>query len=344
MWPSSPSTWTSDPLHVDLGKVRDATRQAAELTRQLLLLGRREPGEHARLDPDAIVAAVVALMGRPLGDQLRLVPAGGAAGWHVAAPPGAIDQVLVNLLLNARDAMPEGGVATISTAVVELGPTDAAGAGLEPGSYVTIAVCDTGTGMRPDVRDRVFEPFFTTKPRGQGTGLGLATAYGIVEGLGGTILVDSELGAGTTITVYLPAVVGATEPEGEDPPRLPSGGRDRILLVDDAADVRVTTRRMLETAGYVVVEARDGTDALDILAAGPPPALLLTDVVMPGMSGPELGARAVLVQPGLAICYLSRDAQARSQLLDAPLVVKPFDDVELLRAVRVALDGVDAHR
>jgi two-component system cell cycle sensor histidine kinase/response regulator CckA len=265
---------------------------------------------------------------------------------QVRADPGQIDQVLMNLAVNARDAMPKGGRLTIETANVEV---DAAAArtqpGLETGRYVVLTVADTGCGMTAEVRARVFEPFFTTKGEGKGTGLGLATVHGIVTQSDGHIVLDTEPGRGTTFRIHLPRMdapaKAAEVPEAEaEPPQ----GSETILLVEDETSLREIVRESLESVGYVVLTARDGAEAEEMCADRDLTVdLVLTDVVMPRVSGRELADRLRVMRPEIAILYMSGytdDAVVLHGVLkeDMALVQKPFTASVLARRVREALD------
>jgi CheY-like chemotaxis protein len=257
--------------------------------------------------------------------------------------------VLINLALNARDAMPTGGTLSVATAdVVIAGDGSAATSPVPPGAYATLAVGDTGTGMTPEVRERIFEPFFTTKPVGRGSGLGLPTAYGVIQQSGGHIVVDSTPGRGSIFTIYLPRIAkrDAAPPTGE-PERRPGRGAETILLVEDEAAVRRLARRILERQGYSVLEAEDGHRALALARAHDGPLdLLITDMVMPGLSGRALAERLTTERRGLRVLFMSgytddeivrRGLTGRHTTID--LLEKPFTADVLLRAARAVLEG-----
>jgi CheY-like chemotaxis protein len=265
----------------------------------------------------------------------------------VEVDPAQIEQVLMNLVINAKDAMPEGGNVTIETQNVELDSEYArAHVSVSPGAYVMLSVSDTGHGMTKEVQEQIFEPFFTTKPHGKGTGLGLSTVYGIVKQSGGNIWVYSEPGRGTTFKVYFPQVheAAVTRPAEETVERLePAGGGETLLLVEDEAAVRQLVFRVLAGHGYTVLVADSGDEALRLLESrGEPIALLLTDVILPGMSGRELADRLRGRLPGLKVLYMSgytQNAIVHDGRLDAGVAFleKPFTPEDLVRRVREVL-------
>jgi len=265
----------------------------------------------------------------------------------VKADPGQIEQVLMNLAVNARDAMPQGGKLTIETANVELDDSYAQEHfPVRPGPYVMVAVTDTGTGMDEETQAHLFEPFFTTKEKGKGTGLGLATVYGIVKQSGGYIWVYTELGHGTSFKVYLPRVAGLPSARTSGPRPAPTiGGSETVLLAEDEAAVRAVARQTLERHGYTVLESPSAEAALDLAHRYSGRIhLLLTDVVMPGMSGRALALRLVELRPELRVIYMSGytgEAITRHGMLEPGLtyVQKPFTPNALARIVRETLDG-----
>jgi PAS domain S-box-containing protein len=349
------------PVLGDVEQVQAAAQQAIRVTRQLLTFAKGEQGKPEVLDLNEVVEGAGQLLRRSLGDQIELVVAAGAGLRPVEADRGQLDQVVVNLAVNARDAMPDGGRLTIATANTEV---DAGYAeqrpGMKPGRYCQLTVADTGTGMDQATIDRVFEPFFSTKPRGRGTGLGLATVYGIVSGLGGTIDIYSEPGFGTTMNVLLPAAAqpaaaqpAAAQPAAAQPvvtvprpspPAEPARGHgEAILLVEDQESLRTMASRILGGNGYLVREVGSGTEAVRLV--GDPDEridLLVTDMVMPGMLGTEVVAQARAVRPGLPVLFMTGYAQ---QVLDfhgidtrdVDIVQKPFTEAVLLTRVRQAL-------
>ena len=338
----------ADPQQVaDVDEITKAADRAANLTRQLLVFGRRQVLQPRLLSIPAVVSDLESLLRSAVSEDIELGLALDGDAPTVVADPTQIEQVLVNLVVNSRDAMPEGGAITVGASGAELLETDdTATPPLVPGTYATLSVADTGTGIPEDVVPHMFEPFFTTKEEGVGTGLGLSTVYGIVTQSGGSIAVDTAPGAGTAITVYLPAAGGdVSEPaEEEERESVLEGGRESVLLVEDEAPVRELVRRVLERAGYRVHTAALPGEALQVLDAGEDVDLLLTDVVMPEMSGYQLAALVRRDRPGIRTLFISGYAHAAAQAAlsvdgDAVLLQKPFAPSELARAVRHVLDG-----
>ena len=325
----------------DAEQVSRAAQRGAELTHQLLAFARREVVRPRALDLNQVIAQVEDMLRRSIGEHiaLRTDLAGGLPA--VTADPGQIEQVLVNLAVNARDAMPGGGSLTIETRLL---PTDAPDVvdrpPLRPGRYVRLRVSDTGTGMPREVVDRAFEPFFTTKSAGQGTGLGLATVYGIVTAAGGDLAILSEPGAGTSITVLLPATDEQPTELRPAERRAVEGGGETILVVEDEAPLREVIHRILTTSGYRVLLADSGPAALELAASSAQRIdVLLTDVVMPQMLGKELVERITATRPDIRVLYMSGYAQpvlASQGTLDADvaLIEKPFTKSQLLTALR----------
>jgi two-component system, cell cycle sensor histidine kinase and response regulator CckA len=327
----------SDPRRRFAEQIQRSANRAATLTRQLLTFTRKQPLEPTVLDPNDGVRATAELLPRMIGADIELRTELLARG-RVRADPGAIEQVLLNLAVNARDAMPAGGVLTLRTADVER--RDPIPEGPE-GAWVRITVSDTGVGMDAQTRAHLFEPFFTTKEQGKGTGLGLSTVYGTIAQCGGHIRVDSEPGRGTTFEIYLPrdeAPLAAPPP----PPvaeALP-GGRETILLVEDDDAVRDFVRFVLSTLGYHVLEAADGAQALNVAGAYDGRIdLLLSDVVMPKMNGVELARRLAQARPAIKVIHMSGYAGEAVPGGHAPLINKPFEREVLARRVRATLDG-----
>jgi CheY-like chemotaxis protein len=292
-----------------------------------------------------LLAGSTDLLKRLIGEHINLAFAPGAELGRVRVDPGQMEQVIVNLVVNARDAMPEGGQVTLETANVELDAAYAARhVDLVAGSYVRLAVTDTGTGMSREIQARIFEPFFTTKGPGKGTGLGLSTVYGIVKQSGGHIRVYSELGAGTTFRVYLPRTDAVPDASVAAALDAPMRGTETILLVEDEAEVRSVTREVLEDFGYTVLEAAEATDALLIARRRVGMIdLLLTDVVMPRMSGRALAEAIAAERPETRILFMSGytdDAIVLHRVLEpgANFLEKPFSAPVLARKVREVLD------
>jgi signal transduction histidine kinase/CheY-like chemotaxis protein len=320
-----------------------AAQRAAELTRRLLALARLGQHRSERVDVHAMVKEAVALLGRTLDKSIRLETVFGARPHEVQGDPGQLQQVILNLAVNARDAMPGGGTLTLETSDVRIDDTLVV-PGLAPGPYVALSVSDTGVGIPAEHRARVFEPFFTTKSEGKGSGLGLATVFGIAKGHGGTVRLYSEVGVGTRFIVYLPAVAAAapaSDAEDEAAPR----GAGTVLVVDDEEIVRRTAARVLTHLGYTPVGVPGGREALEWLASQPsPPVAVLLDLAMPGMDGRacfrELRARV----PGLRIVLssgFSRNGRGDELLAEGAVafVQKPYRTAELARAMAKAAAG-----
>jgi PAS domain S-box-containing protein len=335
-----------DGMTHDVEQIRRASERAATLTRQLLAFSRRQFLQPQVIDVNTLVGNLATMLRRLIGEdiqlELRLDPATG----RVSADPGQLEQVIMNLAVNARDAMPQGGRLVLETASAALDQAFvAAHPGSTAGGHVRVSIQDTGCGMTAEVLSHLFEPFFTTKEPGRGTGLGLSTVYGIVKQHRGYIDVTSEPGRGTAFAVYLPRVEtrAATErPAPRDQPSL--GGRETVLFVEDEVAVRDLMHRVLAKGGYTVLAAGDGLEALGLVEAHAAPIdLVVTDVIMPRMSGPELASRLRARDPGLRLLYVSGYTadQLRSQAdlgADAPLLPKPFTSDGLLRKVREVLD------
>ncbi len=329
----------------DLGQVLTLTDRAADLTRQLLAFSRRQALAPVVINVNDLISDYVKMLRRLLREDidLQLVPA--PELWNVRADPGQIEQVVTNMAVNARDAMPEGGRLIIETANVTLGKDYARDhADVVPGQYVVIAMSDTGCGMDAETQRKIFDPFFTTKEFGKGTGLGLATVYGIVKQHSGHVRVYSEPGKGTTFRVYLPRFAGEAE-KPRTPSTLITGGTETILLVEDEETIRAVSRRHLESFGYTVLCAADPDEAEDVAAnCGKRIDLLLTDVIMPGRNGRELYESLAAKQPGLKVLYMSGytdNVVVRNNVLgvETSLLQKPFGGHDLAGKVREALDG-----
>ncbi len=330
----------------DLRAIEEAARRGATLTRQLLTFSRKEVVAPQVLDVDEVVENIADMLRRAIGEHIELrVEADAEERWRVSIDRGQFEQVLVNLAVNARDAMPGGGTLTVETRNIELDETFLQPeARMTPGAYVIVNVTDTGTGMEPDVAARAFEPFYTTKPVGSGTGLGLATIYGIVTAAGGAVRLYSEPGLGTSIKVYLPAT-GAelTSTTTIDLPVSIGATDGRILLVEDEPAVRELARRLLTDAGYDVTVAADGAEALEYYeACGDNIQLIVTDLVMPGMSGRELVQRLRAEGAAARVLYMSGYTAGllgpRAELQEGEaLLEKPFTQAMLLQTVDRAL-------
>lgn len=336
-----------DPSRGHVEEILKAGHRASDLTAQLLAFSRKQLLEPAVVDVNATVTESTKLLGRLIGEHIQMATALSANLGRVRADPVQLQQIVMNLAINARDAMPEGGCLTIETANVDLDESyRARHYAVTPGSYVMLAVTDTGVGMSEEVRGRMFEPFFTTKERGQGTGLGLATVYGAVKQAGGYIWVYSEPGRGSTFKVYLPRLaadaVAETAPAGPAPA---VAGTELLLLVEDEEAVRTLTRMILTRAGYRVVEAADSSEAeaRHHEAAGGI-VLMVTDVVLPGSSGPELFQRLAARDPHLKVLYMSGytdDAVFRTGRLQrgVAFIQKPFTAAGIRKKVREVLDA-----
>ena len=335
-----------DPRQADISEIQKAGTRAAGLTRQLLAFSRKQIIEPTRLDLNVVVADMQAMLRRLIREDVKVVLSLGPELAAVKADRGEVEQIVMNLAVNARDAMPKGGTLTIETANVELDEHYAkTHVAVKAGPYVVITVTDTGTGMTPQVQARLFEPFFTTKEPGKGTGLGMATVYGIVTRSGGSVGVDSELGRGTSFKVYFPRADAAeTVVDAPAPPmRRQVAGTQTVLLVEDEEGLRELTKRLLTRQGYTVVVAGDAEEAIRRFDENPSIDVLLTDVVMPGASGPELVGQLVARRPGLKVIYMSGytdDAIVHHGVLNPGIAFlhKPFTSDALGRKIREVID------
>lgn len=331
-----------------LDNAAEGARRAAVLTGRLLAFARRQQLSPEPLDPNQLVRGMTELLRRALGERVEIRTTLADDIWPVHADAAELENALLNLAVNARDAMPEGGRLTIettnlSTSEAEAGPRD-----LPPGDYVTIRVADTGVGMSPEVMARAFEPFFTTKEVGKGTGLGLSQVYGFVRQSGGEVVFDSSPGQGASVTILLPrwtgsAIAREARAPVENPPLRALDG-ETVLVVEDEADVRRLSVETLRELGYAVVEAADGAQALDILPRLPRVDLLFTDIVMPGLNGFQLAQRARLAKPDLRVLFTTGYAHgaatdAQAAVTSSLTLAKPFTLDQLARKVREALDG-----
>jgi two-component system cell cycle sensor histidine kinase/response regulator CckA len=325
----------------DVEGVAHAAERAAEVVRNLLAFARQADLRPRPVDLDSTLRELATLMRPTLGPRVELVHEPGGASGPALVDPVQLQQVLVNLAVNAGDAMPDGGTLTMRTLTLEVGDEEAS-AGLRPGRYVGVSVADTGTGMDEATLGRVFEPFFTTKGMERGTGLGLSTAHGIVAQSGGEIRAVSTPGSGSTFTVLLPSADSAPGPAGTATLATePGSGSETIMLVEDEEMLRTLAERQLTRLGYTVVCAASGEEALELIAGFEGEIdLVVTDVVMPGLTGQELVRRLRRERPALRVLYMSGSGTVRDESEAADeLLAKPFSLETLGRAVRKELDG-----
>jgi CheY-like chemotaxis protein len=329
----------------ETGAILRASARGAELTQRLLAFSRRQPLHPQAIDLADLVASLASLMKRTLGEIIEVKTVADAGLWLASADPGQVENALLNLAINARDAMPDGGKLEIGCRNERL---DDAFVARNPevvaGDYVVLIVGDTGTGMSPEVAEHAFEPFYTTKAAGRGSGVGLSMVYGFAKQSGGHVSLDSELGRGTTVRLYLPrtedAATGEVAPAGDEVPR---GAGETVLLIEDDEDVRTLTVEMLERLGYRVIDVADAADGRTVLDGGEPVDLILSDVVLPGgLSGARFAQEVRARDPGLPIILVSGYAAEAAQADDFSasdwvLLNKPFKTGLLAKALRKAL-------
>ncbi|MGH9317627.1 MAG: response regulator [Thermoanaerobaculia bacterium] len=336
-----------DPsLREGIEEIKKAGERAAVLTRQLLAFSRKQVLTPLVLDLNEVVAELEKMLRRLIGEDIDLATVLDPSIGHIKADPGQLEQVIMNLAVNSRDAMPRGGKLTIETRNVQLDKAYARERRyVAEGHYVLLAVSDTGSGMDSETRAHIFEPFFTTKGQGKGTGLGLSTVYGIVKQSGGSVEAYSEVGQGTTFKIYLPAVEEAVQRPSPEPAAKPLPGSETILLVEDDESVRALARRVLVSYGYTVLEALNGEDAMDVVSRHRGVIhLMVTDAVMPGMSGPQLARQLSSLRPDMRVLFISGytdDAIVRHGLLKPTeaFLPKPFSPDALVRKVREVLQA-----
>ncbi len=338
----------ADGVRDDLEEIKSAATRASSLTQQLLAFSRQQVVRPGKLDLNEVVAEVEKMLDRVIGEDVALVVELDPTVGPVEADAGQLEQVLLNLAVNGRDAMPDGGTLTIETRAIELeAALDIQHGRVEPGRYVRLAVTDDGAGMDAETQARVFEPFFTTKELGKGTGLGLSTVYGILEQSGGHIRIRTSPGEGASFEIYLPECARAEPAAAALAEAGPVGGSETILLVEDETSVRELTRRMLESSGYRVLAAADGSEALRLCTINREPIeLLITDVVMPQMRGAEVARRVARIRPRLRVLFMSgyTDNSIDPDVAGSvSLLQKPFTLDELLGAVRSTLDAPLPH-
>jgi CheY-like chemotaxis protein len=339
-----------NPMRQYVQEIKNVAEQGAMLTRQLMVVSRKPLFQPQVLDLKGVISNITPILQRILGEDIELTTLVEPVLQPVNADPGQLEQVILNLAVNARDAMPQGGRLTVEAANVKLDkPPTSRQAGIVPGEYIRLAVTDTGSGMDADTQAHIFEPFFTTKEPGKGTGLGLFTVYSIVSQNGGHTQVESVLGVGTKFTIYLPRIdtpVAPVEVESTAPVSLHGG--ETILLIEDEAIVRDLVRQVLQAMGYTVLEAANGEQALQLSEAHRDLIhLLLADVVLPGLSGPEVAEQLTTTRPDIQVIYMSGYAQetinryggAERQCV---FLQKPFTPTVLLASVREVLDAAQA--
>jgi signal transduction histidine kinase/CheY-like chemotaxis protein len=330
-------TGSGGPIVAHIGRMRRAAERTSALTRQLLAFGRRQTVHLEPLDLNEVVSGTTEMLAQLIGEDIEtaIVPCDGPA--TVKADRSQIEQSLTNLVVNARDAMPSGGRLTIETGFVSLDEEYArTHAYVQPGDYVTLSVTDTGIGIPDEVREHIFEPFFTTKAPGSGTGLGLASVYGAVKQCGGSMEVTSIVGVGTTFRILLPRCYERPTVRAGDRPSAPHGAGHRVLVVDDDAALRDVISALVASLGCKPTTVSDGAAAIRaVQQPGAPPDLVITDVVMPAMNGPELAARLRELVPGLKVLFMSGYTEYADGVIDSdvPLLAKPFTRADLAAAI-----------
>ncbi|MGH7504023.1 MAG: ATP-binding protein, partial [Longimicrobiales bacterium] len=339
-----------DPLRDDVAEIGRAANRAANLTQQLLAFARRRVIQPRVVVLNELVRGLEKMMRRLSGENTELVTRVEPELWPVKVDPGQFEQVLVNLVVNARDAMPNGGRIVIETANTTLHDSPGQRPAIVTGPYVMIAVSDTGVGMDEQTKTRIFEPFFTTKRVGEGTGLGLATCYGIVKQASGYIWAFSEIGKGTTIRIYLPRADESPEPDAASESHIArTSGHETILLAEDQPQVRNLAQRALSARGYSVLSADNGERAVQLAEQHQGTIhLLLTDIVMPVMGGRDAADHILAARPGIRVLFMSgyseHDVANPGTFADGGFIAKPFTPLELEHAVRAAIDGTEVER
>jgi CheY-like chemotaxis protein len=342
---ASASVPPGSPAAADIEEIRRAAERGVGLVRQLMILARRESGSSVAFDLNELISGLDGFLRSTIGEHIAVERHLDPALWPLTDDPARIEQILINLAVNARDAMPGGGTLSFETGNAELGSTDTLGyPGVEAGRFVRLLVADTGIGMDAEVASRAFEPMFTTKAAGQGTGLGLATVYTIVTQAGGMIDLSSNPGQGTSIEIHLPAGEAGARPAPRQSQAAPAGRGESVLIAEDDEAVRRVAERILGTAGYNVASCGGGVEALELLDdPGARFDLLLADVVMPGMRGDDLARRPVAMPPGLHDLFISgySDDAPPSDLGTSAgrvsFIDKPFDAGALLERLRELL-------